>query len=140
MPFETWDAEGFSVTTPDGTTDLVHDGNFWRFPDDTEANLTAVQDRLRKLAELEASDYDLMAPLTPEMGTVEVVLEADEDGTPPVLRFAFHAPLEEGGRAMVQVSGRNNVMGVAVEDVEAILNDLDALRPEPPEEVTFEDE
>jgi hypothetical protein len=140
MPFETWDAEEFTVTTPDGTASLVHDGNFWRFPDGTEANLTAVQERLRKLAELEASDYDLMAPLTPEMGTVEVVLEAEEGGTPPVLRFSLYAPLEEGGRAMVEVNGRNNVMGVAVEEVEAILEDLDALRPEPPEETADDSE
>jgi hypothetical protein len=140
MPFETWDAEEFTVTTPGGTTSLVHDGNFWLFPDESEANLTAVQERLRKLAELEASDYDLMAPLTPEMGSVEIVLEAEEDEERPVLLFAFYAPLEEGGRAMVEVSGRNNVMGVEVEDVEAILDDLDALRPEPPQEATFEDE
>jgi len=140
MPFETWDAVEFSVRTPDGTASLVHDGNFWRFPDAAEANLSAVQERLRNLAELEASDYDLMAPLTLEMGSVEVVLEAEDDGERPVLTFAFYAPLEEGGRAMVEVSGRNNVMGVEVADVEAILNDLDALRPEPPEEVAADSE
>jgi hypothetical protein len=134
MPFETWDAEEFVVTTPGGMTSLVHDGNFWRFPDDTEANLTAVQERLRKLAELEASDYDLMAPLTPEMGSVRVVLEAEEGEERPVLTFTFFAPLEEGGRAMVEASGRNNVMGVEVEAVEAILNELEILRPEPPED------
>jgi hypothetical protein len=140
MPFETWDAEELTVTTPGGTTNLVHDGSFWRFPDDTEANLTAVQERLRKLSELEASDYDLMAPLTPEMGSVEVVLEAEEDEERPVLLFNFYAPLEEGGRAMVEVSGRSNVMGVSVDEVEAILHDLEALRPEPPEEAAAEGE
>jgi hypothetical protein len=114
---------------------LVHDGNFWRFADDTEANLTGVQERLRALAELEATDYYLMAPLTREMGTVEVVFEAeDEEQEQPALSFSFYAPLEEGGRAMVQVTGRSTIMGVEVENVEAILGDLDALRPEPTEE------
>ena len=57
-----------------------------------------VQERLRALADLEATDYDLMAPLTREMGTVEVIFEAgDDDQERPVLTFSFHAPLEEGG-------------------------------------------
>jgi hypothetical protein len=135
MPFETWDAEELHVTTPEGTTSLVYDGNFWRFGDDTEANLTGVQERLRALAELEATDYDLMAPLTREMGSVEVVFEAeDEEQERPALSFSFYAPLEEGGRAMVRVTGRSTVMGVEVEDAKAILGDLDNLRPEPPED------
>ena len=131
MPFETWDAEELRVTTPEGSISLVYDGNFWLFADDAEADLTRVQERLRALAELEATDYDLMAPLTREMGTVEVVFEAeDDDRERPVLTFSFHAPLEEGGRAMVQVSGRDTVMGVEVGNAESILADLDNLRPE----------
>ena len=135
MPFETWDAEELRVTTPEGSTSLVYDGSFWRFADDVEANLTNVQERLRALADLEATDYDLMAPLTREMGSVEVVFEAkDDDQERPVLTFSFYAPLEEGGRAMAQVTGRSTVMGVEVDDAEAILGDLDDLRPEPPQE------
>jgi len=133
MPFETWDAEELRVTTSESSTSLVLVDGFWRFADDVEANMTNVQERLRALADLEATDYDLMAPLTREMGTVEVVFEAeDDDQERSVLTFSFHAPLEEGGRAMVQVSGRGTVMGVKVEDAEAILADLDDLRPELP--------
>ena len=51
-----------------------------------------------------------------------------------LLTFSFYAPLEEGGRAMVQVTGRSTVMGVGVEDAEALLADLDDLRPELPQE------
>jgi hypothetical protein len=140
MPFETWDAEELHVTTPEGTTSLVHDGNFWRFADDTEANLTGVQERLRALADLEATDYDLMAPLTREMGKGEVVFEAEDDDERPVLSFSFYAPLQEGGRAMVQVTGRSTVMGVEVEDAETILGDLEGLRPEPAEESNADSE
>jgi hypothetical protein len=133
MPFETWDATGIRITTPAGSTNLVHDGNFWRFDDEAEANLTAVQEKLRSLADLEATDYDLMAPLTREMGTVEVVFEAeDEEPTGQVITFGFYAPLSEGGKAMVQVSGRDTVVGVEAERAERILGDLDNLRPEPP--------
>jgi hypothetical protein len=141
MPFETWEAEEFRVTTVEASMALVQEGSVWRFPDDTEANLTKVQERLRVLADLEATDYDLMAPLTREMGSVEVVLEAeDEDQQRPTLTFSFFAPLEEGGKAMVKVTGRGTVMGVEVGNVEAILGDLEGLRPEPPQDLAADSE
>jgi hypothetical protein len=134
MPFETWNAEELRVTTSESSTSLVLVDGFWRFADDVEANMTNIQERLRALADLEATDYDLMAPLTREMGTVEVVFEAeDDDQERSVLTFSFYAPLEEGGRAMVQVTGRDTVMGVKVENAEALLGDLDDLRPNPPD-------
>ncbi len=135
MPFETWDVETLRVTTPESFVSLTQEKGIWRFADDSEADLGAVQERLRALADLKATDYDLMAPPTREMGTVEVGFEAedaDEEGT--VVTFGFFAPLAEGGRAAVRVSGRDTVMGVAVGDVEAILGDLDALRAEPPDD------
>jgi len=135
MPFETWSAEEFRVTTSESSTSLSLVDGFWRFADDVEANMTNVQERLRALADLEATDYDLMAPLTREMGNVEVVFDAEDDGQErSALTFSFYAPLEEGGRAMVQVTGRGTVMGIKVEDAEAILEDLEGLRPEPPAE------
>jgi len=135
MPFETWEAEEFRVTTAGAPIALVQDGSVWRFADDAEADLTKVQERLRALANLEATDYDLMAPLTREMGSVEIVLEAeDEDEDGLVIRFDFFAPLEEGGRAMVQVTGRDTVMGVEVAKVDEILADLDGLRRQPADE------
>ena len=134
MPFETWDAEGIRITTPEGSTSLVHDGNFWRFDDETEAKLTAVQDKLRSLAELEATDFDLMAPLTRQMGTVEVVFKAEDgESEAEVFTFSFFAPLSDGGKAMVQVSGRATVMGVKVVDVDSILMNLEDLRSELPQ-------
>jgi len=135
MPFETWEAEEFRVTTTDASIELVQDGSIWRYPDESEADLTKVQQRLRTLADLEATDFDLMAPLTREMGKVEIVLEAeDEDRPRPTLAFTFFAPLEEGGKAMVQVSGRATVMGVEVATVNEIFDDLEALRQQPPDD------
>jgi len=134
MPFESWDAEELRVTTSESSTSLILVDGFWRFADDVEANMTNVQERLRALADLEATDYDLMAPLTREMGSVEVIFEAeDDDRDRSALTFSFYAPLEEGGRAMVQVTGRDTVMGVGVEDAEAVLGDLEGLRPNPPD-------
>jgi hypothetical protein len=141
MPFETWDAEELHLKTPDVYSTLIHDGNFWLFADDAEADLTGVQDRLRALAELEATDYDLMAPLTREMGAVEVVFKAEDDTEKrSALTFSFYAPLEEGGKAMVQVTGRRTVMGIRYEDAKSILGDLDDLRPEPPQDFDADSE
>jgi len=141
MPFETWEAEELRVTTPESSLSLVQDGSIWRFADESEADLPKVQERLRALATLEATDYDLMAPMTREMGNVEVVLEQDdEEEERPLIRFDFYAPLEEGGRAMVQVTGRDTVMGVDVGKVEEILGNLEELRPENEDQSTADSE
>lgn len=135
MPFETWDVKTLTVTTPEASVSLTQNESVWRFADDSEAKLGAVQDRLRALASLEATDYDLMAPPTREMGTAEVGLEKkDDEEHGAVITFKFFAPLSEGGRAVVQVSGRKTVMGVNVNDVKAILGDLDGLRSQSVEE------
>ena len=77
-----------------------------------------------------------MAPMTAEMGRAEVVLKADDDEAEGrVLSFEFFEPLSEGGRAMVRVGGRNNVMGVEAVEVDVILGDFDALRPKPTDDL-----
>ena len=136
MPFETWDAEGLGISRDGDGVELEQVDGLWRIAQDAaEANYSAVQDRLTKLANLEATDYDLMAPMTAEMGRAEVVLKAaDDEAEGRVLTFEFFEPLSEGGRAMVRVSGRNNVMGVQVADVDVILGDFESLRPDLPEQ------
>jgi hypothetical protein len=75
------------------------------------------------------------------MGNVEIVLEQnDEEKERPVIRFDFYAPLEEGGRAMVQVTGRDTVMGVDVAKVNGILGDLGDLRSEKDDTATADSE
>ena len=135
MPFETWDVEGLGISRGGDGIELEQVAGLWRFArDDAEASYSAVQDRLTKLADLEATDYDLMAPMTAEMGRAEVVLKAADDETEGrVLRFEFFEPLSEGGRAMVRVGGRNNVMGVEAADVDTILGDFESLRSNSPE-------
>ncbi len=114
MPFETWDAEGLRLSRGGDAVELEQIDGLWRFvAGRRRGDYSAVQDRLGKLANLEATDYDLMAPMTAEMGRAEVVLKAAADEAEgSVLSFEFFEPLSEGGRAMVRVSGRNNVMGV----------------------------
>ena len=136
MPFETWDVEGLRLSRDGDAVEIEQIDGLWRFAEDSaEADYTAVQDRLRKLADLEATDYDLMAPMTTEMGRAEVALKAaDDEAEGGVLSFEFFEPLAEGGRAMVRVSGRDSLMGVEVVDVDTILADFEILRPEPPEQ------
>ncbi len=131
MPFETWDVEGLRLSRGGDAVELEEVDGLWQFVEDgAQANNPVVQDRLRMLANLEATDYDLMAPMTAEMGRAEVVLKAaDDEAEGRVLSFEFFEPLSEGGRAMIKVSGRSNVMGVETAGVEVILGDLDVLRP-----------
>ncbi len=137
MPFETWDVEGLRLSRGGDAVELEQVDGLWRFAENAaEANYSVVQDRLGKLANLEATDYDLMAPMTAEMGRAEVVLKAAADEAEgSVLSFEFFEPLSEGGRAMVRVGGRNNVMGVEAAGVDVILGDLDALRPKPADDL-----
>lgn len=129
-PFETWEATGLRLERGEETINLSGGDVPWQFADGVEANLTAVQDRLTRLADLEATDFDLMAPLTAEMGKAEIVFESDDDTVAEeVLTFTFFHPLAEGGRAMVRVSNRSNLMAVDAADVDAILGDLALLRP-----------
>jgi hypothetical protein len=136
LPFETWDVVGLGISRGGDGVELDQVDGLWRFAQDAaEANYSAVQDRLTKLADLEATDYDLMAPMTAEMGRAEVVLKAAaDDAEGRILSFEFFEPLSEGGRAMVRVGGRNNVMGVEAADVDAILGDFESLRTNPPEQ------
>jgi len=136
MPFETWDVEGLRLSRDGDAVEIEQIDGLWRFKEDSaEADYTAVQDRLRKLADLEATDYELMAPMTAEMGRAEVALKAaDDEAEGHVVSFEFFEPLSEGGRAMVRVSGRDSVMGVEVVDVDVILGDFESLRSIPPEQ------
>ena len=136
MPYETWDVEGLRLSHGGDAVELEQVDGLWQFAQDgAEANNSVVQDRLGKLANLEATDYDLMAPMTAEMGRAEVVLKTEDEAERSVLSFVFFEPLAEGGRAMVEVSGRNNVMGVQTAEVDVILGDLDALRPKPADDL-----
>jgi len=121
---------GLRLAAGDASVELEKVDYQWRFAGDgTEADQPRVSDRLTALTKLEATDYDLMAPMTAELGRAVVVLQSDEeDGEPEEITFTFFAPLSEGGRAMVRVSGRETVMGVDPAAVRPIFSDFDDLR------------
>ena len=132
LPFSSWDTKGLRFSVGSETVKLEKVDYQWRFTaDETEAEQTRVQDRLTALVDLEATDYDLMAPITEEIGRAEVILSAAGEGDDEVLTFTFFAPLTEGGKAVVTVSGRQGVMGIDPLSVAAILGDLGDLRPAP---------
>jgi hypothetical protein len=142
MPFDTWNVERLNLASPAASTELEKVDGQWRFAgDDGEADQARVTDRLTALSKLEATDYDLMAPMTAETGHAEVVLRADEDGGEQErITFTFFAPLSEGGRAMVRVSGRESLMGVDPAAAASIVANLEDLRPAPEIEATPEAE
>jgi hypothetical protein len=127
--FDTWDAESIVLTVGDQQLSLERDKGLWTLSDGGEPDYTAVQERLTKLAALEAVDFDLVAPATKEMGRIEIGFEADEEGgEAEIIHYSFHRPMTEGGQATVVVSSRNTVMSVDAATVEEVLSDLDALR------------
>ncbi len=128
---DSWAVEGLRLSTGDDPVELEKVDYQWRFAGDgAEADQPRVSDRLTALSQLEATDYDLMAPMTDELGRAVVVLQADEEGgEPEEITFTFFAPLSEGGRAMVRVSGRETLMGVDVAAVKPIFADFGDLRP-----------
>lgn len=129
--FETWSVGGLRLSTGDDSVELEKVDFKWRFAGAAgEADQPRVSDRLNALSDLEATDYDLMAPVTGEMGRAEIVLDPEgEEGEPKEITLVFFAPLSEGGKAMVRVTGRETLMGVDAEAVESIFADFDALRP-----------
>lgn len=127
---DSWAVEGLRLSTGSASVELEKVDYQWRFTGDgAEADQPRVSDRLTALSKLEATDYDLMAPMTGELGRAVVVLQADgEGGEPEEITFTFFAPLSEGGRAMVRVSGRETLMGVDAAAVTPIFADFGDLR------------
>ncbi len=129
--FDTWEVEGLRLVTPDNSVELEKVDSQWRIAGDgAEADQPRVSDRVTALSEFEATDYDLMAPMTALMGTAEIFFTANGEGSgKEPITFTFYAPLGEGGRAMVQVSGRDTLMGVDPAAVTSVFADFDDLRP-----------
>jgi hypothetical protein len=134
--FDTWDAEALAIVSGDQSLRLTRSEGLWQEQSGSELDYSAVQDRLSKLADLEANEFDLMQPPTDEMGRVELGLEAPDDSSEaPAVSFTFYRPLAEGGDVLVTVSARDTVMSVDPAEVQAILSDPESLRkqeePEP---------
>ncbi len=132
-PFDTWSARSLAIETPSGSIRMAQEDGVWTLADGGEVDVEAVQSRLGALAGLEAVDYDLLAPTTPSLGTVELGLERGfgDDATRSTVTFSFFAPMASGGNAAATVSARDTVMSVDPAAVQTVLGDLDALRAPP---------
>jgi hypothetical protein len=126
-PFNTWDVTAATFVDADGDEVAVEqvDG-VWHAVDGSTVDGAEVRRRLSRLAELEAGDHDLMRPPTGVVGRVGVTV-GGESG-PDEVSFTFFAPIEDGGHAAVEVSRRDDIMGVDGAVAETIVGDLDALR------------
>lgn len=133
-PFDSWEAEGLRLRNPSESLELEKVDFQWRISGGGGADQARVSDRLTALAGLEATGYDLLAPPTAEMGRAELVLgAAGEGGERTTVAFSFFEPMNEGGQAMVVVSGREAGMGVDPAQARRIVGALVDLR-EPPQE------
>jgi hypothetical protein len=132
--FDSWNAEGLTIAVEDTEVELTRTEGLWSSADGGELDYGAVQDRLSKLANLEAHEFDLTAPSTPELGRIELTLKpsaADDQSAPLKVSYTFFRPMEEGGDAVVMVNTRGTVMSVNAEAVQEILADPSTLIEEP---------
>jgi hypothetical protein len=132
LVFKAWDVAALSLSEGSTSIDISREGGLWRFGDGTEALSTEVMARLGALAGLKVVDFDLMNLGTPELGRVALSL----DGGETAITVIFSEPLADGGNVLVTVSGRDTVMSVAPDGIQSIIGDLQALRPEEPQEIT----
>jgi hypothetical protein len=134
-PFDSWEVEGLRLRNPSESVELEKVDFQWRIVGHGgEADQARVSDRLTALAGLEATGYDLLAPPTAEMGRAELVLAAaGEGGEGTTVSFSFFEPMNEGGQAMVVVSGREAGMGVDPAQARRIVGGLADLRELPQE-------
>ncbi len=136
LPFDTWDVDGLVLAWADETVSMDRGSGAWAEAGGAAVNAAEIQARLSRLAALKVVDFDLIAPLTPELGRVELELGRPLDAAPGAgerVSFVFHRPLVEGGNAMVVVDRRPSVVSVTLDDAEGILSDLAALRATPGE-------
>jgi hypothetical protein len=128
--FDSWNAEGLTIAAEGTEVELVRTEGLWSSPEGGELDYGAVQDRLSKLANLEAREFDLTVPATEELGRIELELKSaspDEESGPLNVSYTFFRPMEEGGDSQVTVSTRGTVMSVDPETVQEILADPSAL-------------
>lgn len=132
-PFDTWNVDAFTVAAGGEKAELKRSDKGWTC-DDQEADSTGVFSRLSKLARLEADGFDLVSSGTESLGRVSVRLkpaEGEKDqGTE--ITWTFFAPMRPGGKALVEVTGRDTRMSVDADVVRGLLEDPSGLCSPPP--------
>lgn len=127
LPFDSWNVEAMSVSDGERAVELERRDGLWKLADGGEVDGGAVLDRIAALAGLEAVDYDLVAPGTPEMGRVVITLAAEGEEDAETVTFTFHRPLTEDGLAVVEVSARASRVSVDGDAAAKIVGDPGAL-------------
>ncbi|HHQ49450.1 MAG TPA: DUF4340 domain-containing protein [Acidobacteria bacterium] len=135
-PFDSWDVDRMEIAAGGTTIKLDRTGGTWKLADGSEANGGEVLSRLSKLSQMKATDFDLVDTKTPEIGRITLVLSPDDTAGKdkakaegPTITFVFRRPFaKKGDKAEVTVSARDTVMGVPLDEAEALFRNLDALR------------
>lgn len=134
-PFDSWDVEGLTLAAGDTRVELVRESGMWRLADGGEVDAAAAGSRLSRLADLEATEFDLVDVGAREVGRAGLELRgaSRDDAEDRVhVEYVFLAPLEAGGDAAVRISGRPGLLGVDAGLVDQLLGDLESLAAPPP--------
>ncbi len=132
-PFDTWNVDGVTVASGGEKAELERSDKGWTCGGH-EADSTGVFSRLSKLARLEADGFDLVSSGTESLGQVTVRLKPAEGqkGQGTEITWTFFAPMRQGGRALVEVSGRDTRMSVDADVVRGLLENPSGLCSPPP--------
>jgi len=140
-PFDSWDVDRMEISSGDMTVKLNRSQGVWKLDDGSEADGSAVLSRLSTLSQMKATDFDLVATSTPEIGRITLVLSPETPATDtatkptegPKVSFVFRRPFDtKGHKAIVTVSARQTAMGVSLDEAERLFRNLDSLRKTQP--------
>lgn len=135
--FNTWDVQDLEIKAGEKSASVHRDQGIWKLESGDEANASAIEERLSKLAELKAGSFDLLQIGQGEAGRIQISLRSPTEKEAKELNYVFYKAVEAENDLEVSVSGRAGLMGVSAEDVAEILENLDSLKaPEPTPEPT----
>jgi len=136
-PFDSWDVDRMVISAGGRTVELDRKDGVWKLKDGSEAEGSEVLSRLSKLSQMKATDFDLVATSTPEIGKITLKLSPEpaakdtkkKPSEGPEVSFVFRKPFAtKGHKALVTVSARKTVMAVPLDEAEGLFRNLNALK------------
>jgi hypothetical protein len=128
LAFDTWEVTALALSDTTESVVMKKDAGLWQRDDGGGIQGDEVLKRLGALSDLKVVDFDLVNLGSPEMG--RAVLTLNETDSP--VTCTFFEPFETGGNVLISVTNRKTLMSIAPDEAEAIIGNLEALRPDEP--------
>lgn len=131
-PFQSWDAQLLEISSGKKKFSAHKKEGVWKLESGADADASKIESRLSTIAKTRAKNFDLITTGQPKLGEIHISLKAPGAEKAEDLRIILYQAMEDGGDVALTVTGREKLMGIAAEDAEKILGDLEELeKPEP---------